>query len=93
MNRDMIVARVSYRAMAKRQNKSLMRNLGEFFGHITRGVKSDPAKGKGRKVEVNRETEERREGNMILRRTTIDEIEYTDGNGPNARENEETKRD
>lgn len=65
--------------MAKRPNKSLMRNLGEFFGHIARGVKTDPAKDGRRKVEVNRKTEQRREGNMILRRTTIDEIEYTEG--------------
>jgi len=77
--------------MSKRQNKSLMRNLGEFFGHITKGVKSDPAKGKGRKVEVNRETEERREGNMILRRTTIDEVADTDGEGTERRGDTGTK--
>ena len=77
--------------MAKRPNKSLMRNLGEFFGHIARGVTSDPAKGDRRKAEVNRTTEERREGNMILRRTTIDEIEYTDAEGTEGRRDAGTK--
>ena len=47
-----------------------MRCLGEFVGHIVRAVKSDV-----RTHEINRIVEEKREGNMTLRRTTIDEIE------------------
>ncbi len=47
-----------------------MRSLGEFFGHIARGVKTDPAK----KV-VRKNVEEERRGNVTLRRTTIEEIE------------------
>ena len=49
-----------------------MRSLGEFFGHIVKGIRTDPTS--GRRV-VKKETEEEREGNMILRRTTIEEIE------------------
>lgn len=56
--------------MEHRNSKSLMRSLGEFFGHIARGVKTDPAK----KV-VRKNVEEERRGNVTLRRTTIEEIE------------------
>lgn len=47
-----------------------MRCLGEFFGHIIKGVTADP----NRKV-IRREVQERQQGNITLRRTTIEEIE------------------
>jgi len=56
--------------MATNDNKSLMRCLGEFVGHIVHAVKSDSTT-----KEVNRTVEQKMEGNMTLRRTTIDEIE------------------
>ena len=56
--------------MASEKKKPLMRCLGEFVGHIVNAVKSD-----GTKQEVNRTIEEKKEGNVTLRRTTIDEIE------------------
>ena len=56
--------------MAKDHNKPLMRSLGEFVGHIVQAVKSDSSKN-----EVNRTVKEKTEGNVTLRRTTIDEIE------------------
>ena len=59
-------------------NKSIMRSLGEFVGHIVRGVK-EPV---GDKPKVVRKEVEEREGapgpngeKVILRRTTIDEVE------------------
>lgn len=55
------------------QSKSLMRNLGEFFGHIVRGVKTDPAK---RKHVIRKDVEEEKHGDVTLRRTTIEEIEF-----------------
>ncbi len=59
--------------------KPLMRSLGEFFGHIVRAVKTDPAKAPAPRAEVRRETaEETRDtpaGPVTLRRTTIEEIE------------------
>ncbi|MHC4976530.1 MAG: hypothetical protein ACYTF7_07975 [Planctomycetota bacterium] len=63
--------------MAKR---SLMHNLGSFFGHIARGI-TTPVDRQS-KVEVRRETEERASldpqgQDVTLRRTTIEEIEYT----------------
>lgn len=56
--------------MATNDNKSLMRCLGEFVGHIVHAVKSDSSTN-----EINRTVEQKMEGNMTLRRTTIDEIE------------------
>jgi hypothetical protein len=55
------------------EKKPLMRCLGEFFGNIAKGVKSRP--GEGERREVARHVEETTEGDMTLRRTTIDEIE------------------
>jgi hypothetical protein len=50
-----------------------LRSLGEFFGHIAKAVRTDPAKRIARKT-----VDERQEGGMILRRTTIEEIELKD---------------
>ncbi|MCZ6836896.1 MAG: hypothetical protein O7G85_14060 [Planctomycetota bacterium] len=61
--------------MASSKDKSIMRNLGEFVGHIIKGVKTNPAKATT-KQEVRREVEEEVRGEVILRRTTIEEVEY-----------------
>jgi hypothetical protein len=58
--------------MATNGKKPLMRCLGEFVGHILHAVKSDSTTS-----EVKRTIEEKKEGNVTLRRTTIDEIEIT----------------
>ncbi len=55
------------------KRKPLMRCLGEFAGHIIKGVRT-PAKD-GTRQEVSRTVEERTEDGVTLRRTTIDEIE------------------
>ncbi|MDG1839070.1 MAG: hypothetical protein P8I91_09760 [Phycisphaerales bacterium] len=52
--------------------KPLMRCLGEFAGHIIKGIKT-PAEQPPQ--EVTRTCEERTENGVTLRRTTIDEIE------------------
>ena len=49
-----------------------MRNLGSFFGHIVKAVKTDTAIEK--KI-VSKTVEETKEGDITLRRTTIEEIE------------------
>ena len=54
-----------------------MRSLGEFFGHIVRGVKTDPA-ANVQVREVSREVEEEEKDGVVLRRTTIEEIEIHD---------------
>jgi len=57
--------------------KSISRSLGEFFGHILRGAKTK-VDDKGNEVvrtEVKRTVEEEDRGDMVLRRTTIDEVE------------------
>lgn len=57
------------------EKKPLMRSLGEFVGHIVKGVRTNPAKKTIRK-EVQ---EQRREDGVILRRTTIEEVEIRKG--------------
>lgn len=74
--------------MAGEKHKSLMRNLGEFFGHIAHGVKTDPSKPPVQRQEVRREVEERQEtgpeGQQItVRRTTVEEIEIRPPQAPN----------
>jgi hypothetical protein len=61
-----------------------MRCLGEFVGHVWRGVKADPSAARAARIEVRRETAEN-EGvdeagrRVVARRTVIDEIEVTPG--------------
>lgn len=59
--------------------KSLMRSLGEFVGHITRAVKTDVTPDLRERLEVRRDVREAvadtPNGPIVLRRTTIDEIE------------------
>jgi len=57
-----------------KKNKSLMRNIGSFFGHIAKAVRTDPAIDK--KV-VSKTVEEEKKGDITLRRTTIEEIEIS----------------
>lgn len=56
--------------MTAHRDKSLMRCLGEFVGHIAKAVTSN-----SHTCEVGRKTQEVVKGNVTLRRTTIDEIE------------------
>lgn len=59
--------------MTAQPPKSLMRSLGEFFGHVIHGVKQ-PVGPDTR--ELRREVEERAlPGGVTLRRTTIEEVE------------------
>ncbi len=50
-----------------------MRNLGAFFGHIVKAVKTDA---RGKKAVVRKTVEEETHGDVTLRRTTIEEIEF-----------------
>lgn len=56
-----------------------MRSLGEFVGHITRAVKTDVTPDLRERLEVRRDVREAVAdspgGPIVLRRTTIDEIE------------------
>lgn len=58
--------------MATTPDKPLMRCLGEFVGRIVHAVKT--TNGKKKRV-INRSVEEQTDGQVTLRRTTIDEIE------------------
>lgn len=59
--------------------KSLMRSLGEFVGHIVKGVRTPVARGDTERIEVRRDVQEQQvkdpRGTLTLRRTTIEEIE------------------
>ena len=68
--------------MTTKKKKSLMRNIGSFFGHIAKAVRTDPAR--ETKI-VSKTVEETKEGNITLRRTTIEEIEInTDAKKPDS---------
>lgn len=60
-------------------SKSLMCSLGEFVGHITCAVKTDVTPDLRERLEVRRNIQEAVAdtpgGPIVLRRTTIDEIE------------------
>ena len=55
-----------------KNNKPLMRSLGEFVGYIYKAVKTDPTT---KRVVLNRTKQEEKRGPITLRRTTIEEIE------------------
>lgn len=56
--------------------KPLMRALGEFVGHIWRGIKIDPSTSSGRhRMVVDTEVRERKKGKTVLRETIVREIE------------------
>lgn len=65
-----------------------MRNIGSFFGHIAKAVRTDPAIDK--KV-ISKTVEETKQGNITLRRTTIEEIEIR--SKPNNDENSDPEPD
>ncbi len=61
--------------MSVQKKKPLMRCLGEFFGNIAQGIKTNPSPD-AESTEVNRTVEEHAtDEGVILRRTTIDEVE------------------
>lgn len=72
-------------AMAE-EHKGIMRSLGEFFGHIARGIATDPSKPPRRTVVREETTEQERmtdDGQrVILRRTVIEEVEMAPGHSP-----------
>ena len=59
------------------EKKSLMRCLGEFTGYIAKGFRTKVEN--PNTEEVSRTVEERHEGDITLRRTVIEEVEYRDG--------------
>lgn len=62
--------------MAPHSDKSLARSLGEFFGHIYKGIKADTseqAKRVSRRTE--QETRDTPRGTVTIRRTIIEEVD------------------
>lgn len=57
-------------------DKSIMRSLGEFCGHVLKGVRTDPAATAPRvaRAKVEEEIRDTPAGRVVLRRTVIEEI-------------------
>lgn len=55
------------------EDKTLMRSLGEFFGHIWKGVTSDPAP-TARRERTEEEHRDTPMGPVTIRRTIIEEV-------------------
>ena len=66
--------------------KSLMRSLGEFAGHIIKGVRT-PAEAE--RHQVRRDVEETVHNGMTLRRTIIEEVQLPDAESATAREHKD----
>lgn len=61
--------------MAGTPPKSIMRSLGEFFGHIVHGARRPIGPRREVRREVEQETRLAPGGSVVLRRTTIEEVE------------------
>ncbi|MDA0295132.1 MAG: hypothetical protein O3A31_04080 [Planctomycetota bacterium] len=68
--------------MTGSEEKSIMRSLGEFVGYVVKGIKTDPTAPEVKEVRRSVETEDR--GDVVLRRTTIDEVELRNPSEYNA---------
>ena len=64
-------------------DKSIMRSLGEFCGHVLKGVKTDPAPPAPRvaRAKVEEEVRDTPAGRVVLRRTVIEEIVLPERSG------------
>jgi hypothetical protein len=67
----------------RQPDKPLMRSLGEFFGHIVHGIKTDVTKPDTNRTvtrqTIEEETKQTAQGPVILRRTIIEEVELPPG--------------
>ena len=63
--------------MSNSGKKPLARSLGAFVGHIARAFKTDPGTD-SKRITVSKKVDEQDRGDVILRRTTIDEVEFRD---------------
>ncbi len=59
-------------------NKPLMRSLGEFVGHIVKAIRMNP---QPKRMMLSKTRSEKTQGNITVRRTTIEEIEIHDAKG------------
>jgi hypothetical protein len=57
-----------------RNDKTLMRSIGEFFGHIIKGAKTDVTKTKHRRT-ISKNVTEVKHGSVTFRETRIREVE------------------
>ncbi|GJQ29555.1 MAG: hypothetical protein HBSAPP03_14390 [Phycisphaerae bacterium] len=56
-------------------DKPLMRAIGEFFGEVWKGVKTDPSRpGRVTRRHVEERTADTPDGKVVLRRTIVEEI-------------------
>ncbi len=55
------------------EDKGLAHSLGEFFGHVIKGIKTDPSQ-VAKRVRTEEEPRETPQGTVIVRRTIIEEV-------------------
>ncbi len=73
--------------MSGESDKPLMRAIGEFFGEVWKGVKTDPTKsGRVSRRSVEERVQETPEGKVVLRRTIVEEIIVPGSAAPPASE-------
>jgi len=60
--------------MARKPEKSTMRHLGEFFGEVWKGIKTDPAPRAISRTRVEERRVDTPGGRVTLRRTIIEEV-------------------
>lgn len=66
-------------------DKPLMRAIGEFFGEVWKGVKTDPTKpGRVSRRSVEERVQETPGGKVVLRRTIVEEVIVPREPGPRS---------
>ena len=63
--------------MSTSGKKPLARSLGAFVGHIARAFRTDPGQD-SKRITVSKTVDEQDRGDVVLRRTTIEEMEFRD---------------
>lgn len=74
--------------MSTSGKKPLARSLGAFVGHIARAFRTDPT-ADSKRITVNKTVDEQDRGDVVLRRTTIDEVELRERTASEEEEEEE----
>ena len=64
------------RGVTDRKDKSIARSVGQFFGHLWKGVTSEPnTQRQVLRKDIEEEQKDTEHGAVTLRRTTIEEVE------------------
>lgn len=70
-------------------DKGLAHSLGEFFGHVIKGINTDPTQ-VAKRVRTEEEPKQTPQGTVIVRRTIIEEV-HLQPKAPEANDNEKPR--